>query len=78
MNAQSVTVYQSSQPVEVLAGETQQLHGVPLAARNRVTNLEGIDTTGKVVIFHKESKSYEILESHNDGFKKLVKEGYAM
>jgi hypothetical protein len=72
---QSVTMYNSSQPTDVIAAETKQLHGVPLAARNRVADLEGIDTTGKVVIFHKESNSYEILESHNAGLKKLIKEG---
>lgn len=75
VTAQSLTMYQSAQPVEVIAAESKQLHGVPVSSRNRVTDLEGIDTTGKVIIFHKESKSYEILGSHNEGFKKLVKEG---
>ncbi len=52
------------------------MHGVPLSARSRVTDLAGVDTAGKIVVFHKDSNSYEILEPHNDGYRKLIKEGY--
>ena len=72
----SGSVYQQAVTTgtEVIAAESKQLHGVPISTRNRVTDLTGIDTTGKIVIFHKDSNSYEILEPFNAGYQKLIRE----
>jgi hypothetical protein len=50
-----------------------QIRGVPANSIQYLKDLNGVDTTGKIVRSTKDG--YEILEASKEGFQSLVKQG---